>query len=255
METFIHDPNFSTLINAYRASLVRRYSSENVSHFLEFETLDRKIIDSLVKYFLDLLYPEYEVRLRLDNAFHSLAGFVKSPKKFLGVIGNMGYAVIKFGKHLIGGIRAGSAALSSYLTAHKFENNLFKHAKPLIESGANLFDDKVFNSLIAKISYKEATDFRNDIVNLFKTLANRELLNKIIDINEHIIEKMKQRKDIYSQIEIEGIEMGLNILKKGREVFTSLSDETIQIVIRGIDTIEKDFFDKAYLENNTDGRT
>ena len=255
METFIHDPNFAILINAYRASLIRRYSIDNVSHFSEFETLDRQVIDNLVKYFLDLLYPEYEVRLKLDNAFHSLAGFVKSPKKFLGVVGNMGYAIVKFGKHLIGGIRAGSAALSSYLTAHKFENNLFKHAKPLIENGLDLFDEKTFNSLLAKISYKEATDFRNDIVNLFKTLANRELLVKIIDINEHIIEKMKQRKDIYSQIEVDGICMGLDILKKGREVFANLSDETIQIVLRGIDTIEKDAFDKAYLENNTDGRT
>ncbi|MEM7179844.1 MAG: hypothetical protein AAF518_02950 [Spirochaetota bacterium] len=246
MESFLNNPNFAILINAYRESLVRRYSEENISRFPQLQQVEREVIDRLVYYFLELLYPEYETRIELDNAFRSLAGFVKSPRKFLGIVGNMGYAIMKFGKHLLSGIKAGSAALSSYVTAHRFENTLFGYAEPMIRAGVDLQEEEQFNLLVAKISYQEADEFRKNIVSLFKTLANRPLLEKIILINEHVIEKMKAATHIYSQTEIKGIEMGLDILKRGKVVFAELPEETVAIILRGIDTVEKDFFDRAY---------
>ncbi|MCB1157197.1 MAG: hypothetical protein H7A25_01830 [Leptospiraceae bacterium] len=245
MESHLDEPEFAILIDAYRKSLVRRYSVENLARYPEFSGLPRATVDKLIRYFLELLYPEYEIRLELDNAFTSLAGFVKSPRKFLGVIGNMGYAVVKFGKHLFAGIKAGIAALSSYLTAHKFENTLYSYAKPLIQKKIDISQEDHFNSLIAKIPYEEATEFRHDIINLFKTLANRELLKKIILINDHVIEKMKENPKVYNPSEVKGIEMGLDIMKKGRELFDELTDQEITLIIRGIDIIEKDFYENS----------
>lgn len=246
MKSYLQNPDFAILIKAYRNSLVRRYSEGNIARFPKLATVEREVVDRLIYYFLELLYPEYETRLELDNAFKSLAGFVKSPRKFLGVIGNMGYAIVKFGKHLLAGIKAGSAALSSYITAHRFENSLYEHAQTMLQQGIDLENEDNFNSLIAKIPYEEATQFRQDIVNLFQTLANRPLLEKIILINEHVIEKMKAAPHIYSAIEVKGIEMGLQILQKGKEVFTELEDDIVLIILDGIDTVEKDFFDRAY---------
>lgn len=245
MNNPIQDIKFSVLIEAYRKSLVRRYSKENISQFPELANFDRKIIDKLISYFLELLYPPYETRKELDNAFHSLGSFVNSPAKFFGIMGNLGYAVIKFGKLLLQGIQAGVAALRSYIAAYRFESELYKNALPYLEKGIDISDEKIFNSLIGKIPEKEATAFRHQVVKLFEILANKKLLEKIQEIMLHVIEKMEQRPDLYSTSEIRGIQMGFNIIDRGKVLFDELTPEQIQIVLKGIDIIEKDFYERA----------
>lgn len=245
MNSPIQDEKFSLLIDAYRKSLVRRYSQENISRFPELAKFDRKVVDKLIAYFLELLYPPYETRKELDNAFHSLGSFVNSSAKFFGVMGSLGYAVFKFGKLLLQGIQAGIAALRSYIAAHKFESELYQNALPYLEKGIDISEEKIFNSLIGKIPEKEATAFRHQVVKLFEILANKKLLEKIQEIMLHVIEKMQQRPDVYSASEIRGIQMGFNIIEKGKVLFDELTPEQIQIVLRGIDTIEKDFYERA----------
>lgn len=245
MNSPLEDEKFALLIDAYRKSLVRRYSQENISRFPELSNFDRKIVDKLISYFLELLYPPYETRKELDNAFHSLGSFVNSSAKFFGVMGSLGYAVFKFGKLLLLGIQAGIAALRSYIAAHKFESELYQNALPYLEKGIDISEEKIFNSLIGKIPEKEATAFRHQVVKLFEILANKKLLEKIQEIMLHVIEKMQQRPDVYSTSEIRGIQMGFNIIEKGKVIFDELTPEQIQIVLRGIDTIEKDFYERA----------
>lgn len=245
MNSPIQDEKFSLLIEAYRKSLVRRYSEENLSRFPELSQFDRKMVDKLIAYFLELLYPPYETRKELDNAFHSLGSFVNSSAKFFGVIGSLGYAILKFGKFLLQGIQAGIAALKSYMAAHRFESELYQNALPYLEKGIDISEEKIFNSLIGKIPEREATAFRYQVIKLFEILANKKLLEKIQEIMLHVIEKMEQRPDIYSSSEIRGIRMGFNIIEKGKILFNELTPEQIQIVLKGIDTIEKDFYERA----------
>ncbi len=245
MNSSLQDKKFSFIIEAYRKSLVRRYSEENISRFPELSKFDRKIVDKLIVYFLELLYPPYETRKELDNAFHSLGSFVNSSAKFFGIMGNLGYAVIKFGKLLLQGIQAGIAALKSYLAANKFESELYKNALPYLEKGIDISQEEIFNSLIGKIPEKEATAFRHQVIKLFEILANKKLLEKIQEIMLHVIEKMEQRPDIYSTSEIRGIQMGFNIIERGKVLFDELTQEQIQIVLKGIDVIEKDFYERA----------
>ncbi|MBE7411155.1 MAG: hypothetical protein L6Q54_00220 [Leptospiraceae bacterium] len=245
----LSNPEFSILISAYRNSLIQRYSIENLERFPKYSKIDRNLIDRLISYFLELLYPPYEDRLKLDNAFKSLASFVHSPSKFFGIMGDIGGMVFKFGRHFPRAIRAGVSSLSSYLTAHKFEETLFFHAKDMILEGKDLLSYDEFNRLIAKIPKKEAEKFRKDVVELFHTLTEVELLNKIIEIMRNIISKMKSKPGIYSESEIYGIEMGLSIISKGKNVFHELNPSDIQLVLSAIDDIEKDFFENAIIGN------
>ncbi|MCB1190747.1 MAG: hypothetical protein H7A23_11360 [Leptospiraceae bacterium] len=242
MDKIIYDPDFAVVIKAYRQSLIQRYSRENISKYKEFSRIKQETIDKLTTYFLELLYPEYEVRLKLDNAFDSLAGFVNSPSKFLGLLGNIGYAIFKFGRHLTSAIRAGMAALSSYLVAHKFERDLLINGKEMIRQGIDITQETNFELLVSKIPKEEADKFRKDIVKLFSTLSNTELLEKIIEIMDHIIIKMKKKPNVYTPSEVEGIKMGMDIINQGKEVFYELSHEEVVIIIQGIDIIEKDYF-------------
>ncbi|MCB1177544.1 MAG: hypothetical protein KDK36_08210 [Leptospiraceae bacterium] len=245
MSKVIQEKEFALLIEAYRKSLVRRYSEENLKNYPKFAKLDRKIIDKLVKYFLELLYPPHETRLELDNAFKSLGSFINTPAKFFGVMGNLGYAVIKFGKLLISAIHAGISALKGYLAAHKFESHLFESALPLIREGKDISDEKIFDSLIGTIPEEEATAFRKQVVRLFEILSEKELLLKIQEVMLHVIEKMEKKSKVYSKDEIKGIRMGYGIIESGKILFEELSLEEIKIILSGIDTIEKDYYEKA----------
>ena len=140
-DSLLQEKNFNLIIDAYRKSLLLRYSEENIKKFPELSKVDRTTIDKLVKYFLELLYPPLEDRLKLDNAFASLSNFVHSPSKLMGVLGNIPYAVMKFGKMLFSALQAGMNALRSYLAAHRFEKELYDASLPLIAKGIDISEE------------------------------------------------------------------------------------------------------------------
>lgn len=244
-ENLLEEKNFHLIINAYRSSLLSRYGTENLQRYPELAEIDRPTVDRLVHYFLELLYPPLEERKKLDNAFQSLSNFVHSPSKLMGVLGNIPYAVVKFGKMLFSALQAGMNALRSYLAAHRFERKLYEAALPFLEKNIDISEEKVFFSLLVQIPKSEADEFREQIVKLFEILSKQELLQKVQDVMLHVIEKMKTKPHIYSEEEIAGIQMGYGIIEKGKEIFGNLKEEEVKLVLMGIDLIEKDYFDRA----------
>lgn len=243
--TPLKEKEFGLLIIAYRKSLLKRYSRENLKRFKEFDSIDQATVDKLTYYFLELLYPELEERIKLDQAFASLASFVHNPDKMFGLLGSVGTILYKFGKQFFSATKAGISALRSYVTAHKFEAILYEHAKEMIKEGKNIEGEENFNRLIASIPKKDADDFRHQIVNLFSTLSRKELLEKILEVMEYVIEKMKSKPDTYSQEDVDGISLGKEIIIHGKEIFTDLTKDQIALILIGIDTIEKDFYYNA----------
>lgn len=233
---------FSLLIIAYRKFLIQRYSTENLKRFPEFETIPRVVVDKLVSYFLDLLYPEIEKRKELDNAFRALANFVHTPEKIFGLLGSIGVILFKFGKQFFSATKAGVAALRSYVKANQFEESLYEYAKLSIEKGRDISEEVHFKRLIGRIEKKEADEFREQIISLFKTLSNQSLLIKVEEVLEYVSDKMKSKKDVYSEQDIEGILLGRMIIQKGKSIFTELDQKQIDLVIRAIDKIEEDFY-------------
>ena len=241
--TPLKEKEFGLLILAYRKSLQKS--------FQEFTSIDQATVDRLTSYFLELLYPELEERIKLDQAFEALASFVHSPDKMFGLLGSIGTIIFKFGKQFFSAAKAGVSALKSYVTAHKFEAILYDHAKKLIAEGKDIEEEIYFNRLIASIPQKEADDFRHQIVSLFATLSKKELLTKILEVLDYVIGKMKLKPDTYTYADIDGISLGKGIIIRGKDVFTELSQEKIQLILKGIDTIEKDFYERALKENKT----
>ncbi|MBL0264564.1 MAG: hypothetical protein IPQ05_11950 [Leptospiraceae bacterium] len=250
-QTPLKEREFGLLILAYRKSLQKRYSRENLNRFQEFTSIDQATVDRLTSYFLELLYPELEERIKLDQAFDALASFVHSPDKMFGLLGSVGTIIFKFGKQFFSAAKAGVSALKSYVTAHKFEAILYDHAKKLIAEGKDIEEEIYFNRLIASIPQKEADDFRHQIVSLFATLSKKELLAKILEVLDYVIGKMKLKPETYTEADIDGISLGKGIIIRGKDVFTELSQEKIQLILKGIDTIEKDFYERALKENKT----
>ncbi len=249
MKKILEEKDFPKLISAYRNSLIKRYSEENLSTYKEFDSIPRERIEKLVNYFLELLYPEIEKRIELDKAFIALGNFIHSPDKLFGLIGSVGTIIFKFGKQFFSAAKAGVSALKSYLKANQFEVTLFIEAKQMLEQGFDLNDEIVFNKLISRIEKKEANEFRKQIISLFETLSNQKLLEKVKEVMIYVIEKMKEKPNIYNQSDISGIELGIFIIDQGKIIFSELDEKTIQLILKGIDTVEKDFYQKAVNQN------
>lgn len=253
MSKELHEADFALLIDAYRSSLVRRYSIENLSKYPELVSLERTLIEKLTRYFLELLYPEYKIRLELDKAFDSLAAFVKTPKKFLSVVGNIGMAIFKFGHLLFPGIKAGIQSLSCYLNAYRFEKTLYMYSKDYIAQGTDITKEEVFDEIMSKISKKEADDFRKDVLKLFRMLTQKELIQKIIEIMNYVVSRMKERPKLYTEQEVRGIELGISIIQKGKVVFDEINYNDSELILKGIEKLEKEYIERLH-SRNTDGR-
>jgi hypothetical protein len=239
---YLKEESFGVLILAYRQSLKLRYSKENLSRFKEFESIDSGTVSKLINYFLELLYPEIEKRRELDKAFCSLESFIHSPGKLFGLLGSVGTIIFKFGKQFFSAAQAGVSALKSYVKANQFEAILYENALKKINSGEDIFLEKNFNGLIAKIPKPEADEFRSQIVSLFKTLSDIKLLAKVEEVLLYVISKMKEKSTIYDENDLLGIELGLIIIIAGKDLFSDLDAKQVAIILKGIDSIEADFY-------------
>lgn len=238
-------PLFSRLIESYQQSLVRRYSDEALRAYPKFQSIKREKIDSLIQFFLDHLYPKYEERLVLDNAFDSLAGFVNNPSKIWGILGNLAMSIFRFGKHFPMALKAGLSALHSYITAHQFEDSLVSELSGSQNPDEILNTPEGMERLIAKIPKEKADAFRKDIGALFKIFSDEALVKKIILIMEDILVKMEGKTSVYTEADKKGIGLGIQILKEGRQIFDRLSKGEIDLILQAIDEIERDFYLRA----------
>ncbi|XDD55450.1 hypothetical protein AB3N62_06495 [Leptospira sp. WS4.C2] len=238
-------PLFQELIVMYQKSLQKRYSPENLLLYPEFSSIPRSKIDQLLHFFLEYLYPEYSKRKELDSAFDALSGFVNHPTKIWGILGNLTMSIFRFGKHFPMALKAGLAALHSYVTAHQFEEELVLELDRRENKVSLLESEFAMDSLIAKVEKKKADVFRKDIGALFKVFSDAELIRKIILIMEDILVKMESKGSLYTEEDRKGIMLGVSILKAGREIFDQMKEDEINLVLQAIDTIEEDFYQKA----------
>lgn len=241
----VNHPLFPKVIAAYQQSLIKRYSSESLLAYPQFQSIPRETIELLIQFFLGALYPEFENRVKLDAAFRALAGFVYHPSKLWGILGNIAASLFRFGKHFPAALKAGLAALHAYVTAHKFEEILIRETDAEALLGDPFQTEDGFIKILARIPQKDADAFREDIGRLFRIFTDQVLVDKIILIMEDVLKKMQAKGFIYTQDDHRAIELGISILKQGRFIFDALSMSEMNLIIEAIDTVEKDFFLKA----------
>ncbi|WP_411822234.1 hypothetical protein [Leptospira sp. 'Mane'] len=244
-KTILEDPIFPELISAYQNSLKLRYSKESLEKYPKYKTLPRELVDGLVDFFIEFLYPEFENRKKLDSAFNSLAGFMHQPAKLWGILGNLAASIFRFGRHFPQALKAGVAALHSYVTAHNFEEVLLRETKREFGSGDFLYSEEGFKKILGRIPANDADRFRKDIGKLLSIFTDEVLVNKIILIMEDVLARMEKKHHIYSEEDRKGIELGIRILERGKGLFEKLKKEEMLEIIQAIDEIERDYFIEA----------
>jgi len=233
------------IIEGYRNIIYQRYQYQNIKNKYEIpESINEETVNLIRNYFLNYIYPEFDKRAELSEAFESLDDYIKRPKKLLRILLASVKLIFNHGRHLPKILNTGLKAMKSFRAATSFENKLVDEAiKNKIKAP---YDKSKINRLIKLLSRKEIEQFMESSQSLFEILHNKVLIEKIKEILQHLIVIMRKKQNSYSLNEVRGIEIGLEMLNEGDTLFNRLAKEDQQNLIHLILKIEKDTLDDIF---------
>ena len=233
------------LIIKYRELISKRYEFENISKHPDVpDDITPEIVAALKNYFLVNVYPEPELRDKLDAAFHELENYVHQPAKVWGLLGNLAGAIFRFGRQFPAALRAGLVSLEAHTSAKRFESDLLKCA---IDSGYQVpMTDQQFLECIKAIPYHHMDRFIHELGNLFNSFTNTSLMEKTILIMHDVLKQMKKKNHLYGPNEVQAIVLGIDILQKGHDLFQNYDEQLKKDMVKFIISNERYFVKQVY---------
>ena len=225
------------IISSYRTLIDERYQFEALQREFELPgSVSREQIDAIRNYFLSYVYPDTSKREALNEAFDCLNNYLKNPGKLFQLLIDSVGLVFKFGRHLPKIFNSGLKAMGSFKAASNFENQLVQIAlernlRPPYNQD-NLFE------FIRSISREEVDEFIEGTRSLFEILHDSEQVEKIIEIINYLLKKMRKQPKVYSPEEREGLRIGLELIEKGYALFQSIGKQNQEILIDFIVDVE-----------------
>ncbi|SDS12653.1 hypothetical protein SAMN05216503_2054 [Polaribacter sp. KT25b] len=227
------------IIEGYRNTISHRYQYQHIKNTYGIpESIDKNTVNQLREYFLTYMYPTYEQRETLNAAFDSLDDYIKHPQKLLSLLLEAVKLIFKYGRHLPKILQAGLNAMKTFKAATNFENNLVNEAiKNNIKAP---YDLAKIDGLIKLLSREEIDKFIESSITLFEILNDKKLIKKIKEVIKHLIVAMQKNSANYSQSQIKGLEIGLEMIIEGDALFNKLSKEDQLNFVKLITDIERD---------------
>ena len=139
---------------------------------------------------------------------------------------------------------AGLKALKSYRAATGFELTLVKAA--INEQIEPPYSIEKINTLIQTLSLEEIEQFIDSTESLFMVMYDDILVKKIQEVIGYLIDRMKINTELFTADEVKGLEIGLEMIKRGDDVLNSLSEEHKDILIQLIIQVEKDNLEELF---------
>lgn len=233
------------IILGYRKVIESRYNYENLKSRKGLpNAFNEENLNKVRSYFLDNIYPLPEQRADLNEAFESLEGYITSPEKLLSILLDSASLIFKYGRHLPKILKVGLKAMRSFKQATKFEDGLGQVAMNKNMKGPFEKDD--MHDLIKALPKAELEEFIASSQDLFETLHDRKLVKKIKDIVNFLILKMEKRPNTYSEVEIDGLRMGKDIIEKGDALFGELDINDQKQIFEFCSVLEHEMLDKIY---------
>ena len=208
------------------------------------ESLDVERMELYRDFFLEQVYPHPEKRELLDEAFKSLDNYLTHPDKMMRIVFDSAAILFKHGSSVPKLLSAGMKAFRSFRTATEFEAKLVRKARKSGKAPPYSNDD--VNEFIVSLRKKEIDDFVANTTALLELLYDRRLMREVLQILSELIAKMKRSPRSYSQTEIDGLQIGFDMLKEGNHLFDSLPQSDQRKVLNIIIAIEVDVLEDLF---------
>lgn len=233
------------IINKFREMIEKRYQYAELSKRFELPSnITEENIIEVKHYFLHTIYPPAAERKKLEDAFKELADYVRSPKKIWALFGDMARALFKFGRHFMQALRAGMDSLNSFVGAKNFEAAMAEIAN---KNGiVPPMSDEDFEDTLYQLPREDIEKFIGDVKNLFGAMVNTQLLQKTLDILQHVIETMEKKPQTFPKADVDGIKLGKALLQNGYDIFSKYDEPTKNAIVDIIYKNEMWFVDEVY---------
>ena len=232
------------IIIAYRIWIGERYSFKNLSQNYKIPaTLSEEKVRELRSYFLNSIYPDIEKRKELNEAFESLDGYIENPRKLFSLMTTSARLLFRYGKDLPKILNAAIKAMRSFRAANAFERELVKAAETSPKAPPYNLED--LKSFIATLSKTEIDIFIQNTQSLFEILNNRKLIKQIRELVTELIQRMK-KSDVFTEKDISGISLALEMIEKGDDLFESLSPDDQTYILEMVVQIEQQEMDDIF---------
>jgi len=233
------------VILGYRSVISERYQYYSIrSKYNIPDSFDEDRVERYRNYFLNHIYPLPEVRDELNEAFNSLDNFIAQPDKLLRILMDSAGVILKYGLRLPKILKTSVKAFQSFRAATRFEGQLVNAA---LELGLQPpFNAEDIYALLKTLSHKEIDRFIEMNRSMLETLYDRRLMRDITEMVEQIIGNMKKHKAAYSEQEIKGLEIGLQMIKEGNQLFDQLSRTDQQQIFNLIISMEQQVLEELF---------
>ena len=239
------------LIDKYRQIIAERYNYVKLTEYKPLpEGMTEQMVDEIRGFFLESIYPEPTKRHELDDAFAQLQNYIHQPAKVWGILGNLTAAIFKFGTMLPAALKTGMVSLEAFTAAKSFEHTMLRAAR---EADYDVpLTNEQFLEILSKLPRQQLDSFAKDVGRLFRSMADTRLLSKTIEIMQDVIKQMESKPRLYTKDEIDGIKMGLNIMKEGYALFKEYPEKTKDQMVDYIVDREMQFIDEIYFKHHKD---
>lgn len=233
------------VIIGFRNLISERYQYENINSQYDIpESFDEERVDLYRTFFLEQVYPHPEKRALLDEAFKSLDNYLTHPDKMLKIVFDSASIMFRHGRSIPKLMGAGMKAFKSFRIATGFEAKLVRKA---IKSGKlPPYSSDDINSFITSLRRKEIDNFIENTKVLLELLYDRRLIGEVIKILSELIAKMKKSPRSYSETEVGGLQIGLDMLVVGNQLFDALSPQDQRSIFNIITAIEVDVLEELF---------
>lgn len=228
--------------------LRERYTGENAHRFEELRDIRPESIHELRDFFLEYIYPAAEGRGARDSSFDAMGEVLKSPRKLLPLFGTAVSSIFKLGGRLGQAMQAGFRTLEAYIESKGLEKAMLRQARAQNVSPEELSRRERVYELIRAMPRKKIMRFQKDVLKLFDSLANTKLLESTLEIMEDSRKIMADRPQTYTRRELAGLGYGLELLGGGYRLFKAMSAGEVRLVLKGIELIELDWYERVCAE-------
>ncbi|MCF8278095.1 MAG: hypothetical protein K9J17_15280 [Flavobacteriales bacterium] len=241
------------VIIGFRNLINNRYQYDNINGKYEIpDSFDEERVARYRSFFLEQVYPHPEKRELLNEAFRSLDNYLTHPDRLARILFDSTAILLRHGRSLPRLLGAGIKAFKSFRIATEFEAKLVRKAKTSGKLPPYSSDD--INSFITALRRADIDDFIRNTTALLELLYDRKLVREIIQILTELIARMKKSRAGYSEAEVGGLEIGLEMLKEGNMLFDQLSTADQKSIFNIIIGIEVDVLEELFAKEAESGK-
>lgn len=233
------------VIEGYRDLIYHRYQYQNIKDKYEIpDTITEETVNLIRDYFLEYIYPDFSKRQELNEAFDSLDSYIKRPEKLFRMLVDSIKLFFTHGRQLPKILNAGLKAIKSFRNASQLESQL---AEKAIKNGISPpFDEAKIKTLLQSIPRHEIDEFIENSESLLQIFQDKKLIIEVIEILEYLISSMKAKRNLYSNNEVRGIELGLEMINQGTVLFDRFKLDDQQLLIQLIIKTERSILDELF---------